>query len=192
MLKEWLNVTEYNWTYWLAGLFALLGLIKESANMFDWLFNKLGIETKRMREKRKMTKRLEKVEESIVKIEDTSKKNVQMFLDHEKQVVEKFTGIKDEIIMELNKIHDKIDEQKKEMDEKNEANIKTDCAMLRDRIAGGMRYFSQKKDEEGKVHISFSDYENMEALFQEYFSKGGNGAFRKIYEDEFKKFEIER
>ena len=103
-----------------------------------------------------------------------------------------FNGIKDEIIGEIGKLHDKIDEQKEEMNATNKANIKTDRAMLRDRIAGGMRYFSQTKDEDGCVRISFSDYENMEALFHEYFDKGGNGAFKKMYETEFRNFSIDR
>lgn len=191
-MKEWLNITEYNWVLWIAGLFALFEFFRWAYGGVEWLFNKFGIETKKMREKRKMQKRLDKTEKSIEEIKETSKHNVAMFLDHERQVVEKFTGIKDEIIVELAKLHDKIDEQKAEMNETNKANIKTDCAMLRDRIASGMRYFSQNVDDDGNVYISFSDYENMDALFREYFSKGGNGAFKKVYETEFKKFRIER
>jgi hypothetical protein len=88
-------------------------------------------------------------------------------------------------VKELNKLHDKIDEQK-------EANDKTDCTILRDRISSGMRYFSKNVDAEGKVHIAFSDYVNMDALFQEYFAHGGNGVFEKMYEEEFIHFIIDR
>lgn len=191
-MDEWLDVTEYNWAFWVAGLFALFEFFKWAVTGIEWLCKKFGIETKGMRQKREWNERLTKTEKAIVEIKETSKHNVEMFLDHERQVVEKFTGIKDEIIAELNRLHDKIDAQKEEMNATNEANIKTDCAMLRDRIASGMRYFSQNKDANGNVHINFSDYENMEALFQEYFAKHGNGAFKKMYDTEFRKFIIDR
>lgn len=48
------------------------------------------------------------------------------------------------------------------------------------------------KDEYGNVHISLGDYEVVNDLFQKYFAKKGNGAFRKMYEDEFQKFIIDR
>ena len=174
-------ITEYNWVLWIAGLFALVELFRWAFGSVEWICKKFGIETKGMREKRKWQDRLSKTEKAIEEIRETSRQNVDMF-----------NGIKDEIIGEIGKLHDKIDEQKEEMIATNKANIKTDRAMLRDRIAGGMRYFSQSKDDDGFVHIGFSDYENMEALFREYFEKGGNGAFKKMYETEFRNFIIDR
>ena len=191
-MDKWITITEYNWAFWVAGAFALFEFFKWAYGGVEWLCKTFGIETKGMREKRKWNERLSKTEKDIEEIKKNSDRNVQMFLEHEQAVVEKFTGIKEDIIVELNKLHDKIDEQKEEMDATNRANIKTDRAMLRDRIAGGMRYFSQNRDEDGNVHIAFSDYENMDALFREYFAKGGNGAFKKMYETEFQKFIIDR
>jgi hypothetical protein len=145
-----------------------------------------------MRKEREWQERLKKAEDAIEEIKDTANRNVEMFLEHEKNVVEQFIGIRNEIVAELNKLHDKLDEQKEEMNKTNKANDKTDCAMLRDRIGSGMRYFSKNIGADGKVHISLSDYENMNALFQEYFAKHGNGAFKKMYEDEFVHFIIDR
>lgn len=187
-----LAITEYNWAFWIAGFFALLEFFRWAYGGVEWLCKTFGIETKGMRLKREWQERLTNTEKAIKEIKDTSKHNVDMFLDHERQVVEKFTGIRDEIIVELNKLHDKIDKQKDEMDDINKANIKTDRAMLRDRIASGMRYFSQNVGEDGKVHISLSDYENLNELFQRYFARGGNGAFKKMYEDEFRHFIIDQ
>lgn len=186
------NVTEYNWLYWIAGLFALFELFKWLYTANEWIFKSFGIETKAMREKRHTLDRISAVENAIDEIKETSKYNVNMFLDHEKQVVEKFTDIKMEIISEITGLHDKIDRQAEEIEKHNKANIKTDKAMLRDRIASGMRYFSQSRDKDGNVHIGLSDYENLNALFQEYLAKNGNGAFKKMYEDEFKHFTIDR
>lgn len=195
-MNEWIELTEYNWAYWVAGLFALIEffkwVIKLLSALNELIFKKIGVETKKMREKREWDERLKNAETAIVEIKDTSKQNVEMFIDHEKQVVKKFENIRNEIVNELTKLHDKIDEQKAEMDKTNKANNKTDCAMLRDRIGSGMRYFSKNIKDDGKVHISLSDYENMDALFKEYFSKHGNGAFKKMYEEEFTHFVIDR
>lgn len=195
-MDEWIKLTEYNWAYWVAGLFALIEFAKwviKAITVFnEWFFKKIGVTTKKMREKQEWENRLKSAEGAIIEIKDTSKKNVEMFINHERQVVEKFVGIRDEIVSELSRLHDKIDEQRAEMDKTNKANDKTDCAMLRDRIGSGMRYFSKNVKEDGRVHISLSDWENMNALFQEYFSKHGNGAFKKLYDEEFTHFIIDR
>ena len=184
-MSQWITLTEQNWAFWVAGAFALFEFFKWAYTGVEWLFKTFGIETKKMRDQQEWMERLEKAEKAIEDIKKNSDRNVTMFLAHEQAVVEKFTGIKDEIVKELAKLHEKLDEHK-------ENNDKTDKALLRDRIAGGMRYFSERADKNGDVHISFSDYENMEDLFQEYFSKGGNGAFKKMYEEEFRKFLIDR
>lgn len=191
-MNEFITLTEYNWTFWLAGLFALVEFGKWLFSFKEFVFGKIGVKTKGMLEREEYVDRLKKVEKSIEEIKDTSKHNVNMFLEHEKQVVEQFLIIKEEIVNELNRLHDKIDEQSKKVAEHQRENDETDCAMLRDRLNSGMRYFSQNKDERGMVHISLADYETMDGLFKKYFSKKGNGAFKKMYEDEFKKFIIDR
>lgn len=172
-MKEFEALIEYDWVLWFVGLFILFELFRWLVTAGEWLIHRFGFETKQMREKREkreaMEQRLQNAENDIQSIKEASNKNIQTFLE-----------IKEAVILELSKIHAKIDAQKE-----------TDKAILRDRIASGMRYFSQNLDANGNVHISFSDYENMEALFQEYFSKGGNGAFKRAYETDFKKFIID-
>ncbi|MBR4929344.1 MAG: hypothetical protein IKZ00_00925 [Bacteroidaceae bacterium] len=192
IIEKWLAFIEYdNWIYWVAGFFALLEFFRWAYGGVEWVFKTFGIETKRMRAQREWQERLTKTEAAIVEIKHTSEKNVNLFLEHEKAVVEKFTGIKDDIVEELGKLHAKLDEQKEEFERTKMANCKTDRAVLRDRIASGMRFFSQNRDEDGNVHIKFSDYENLEDLYQEYFKKGGNGAFKRMYESEFQSFIID-
>ena len=184
-MDKWVVLTEYNWAFWIAGLFALFEFFRWAYGGVEWLCKTFGFETKKMREAREIQERIKKAEEAIEEIRETSKKNVEMFLEHERQVIEQFSDIRDEIVTELSRLHNT-------MEKTNEANNKTDCAMLRDRIGSGMRYFSKNIGADGKVHISFSDYVNMDALFQEYFAHDGNGPFKKMYEDEFKKFVIDR
>lgn len=190
-MSEWQTLSAYDWAFWIAGLFALLEFCRWLYSMRDFILKTVGIKTKGMIKREEYTNRLRQVELSIEEIKNTSKHNVAMFIEHEGQVVGKFTGIRDEIVAELNKLHDKIEEQHKEMEKNQKANNKTDCAMLRDRINSGMRFFKKNVDADGNVHISFSDYVNMDALFQEYFSKNGNGPFGKMYEEEFKHFIID-
>ena len=191
-MDEWMALTEYNWAFWIAGFFALAEFFRWLFSFKDWLFKSLGIETKTMRERKEWNERLKKAEKDIEEIKETSKKNVEMFLNHEKQVVDKFMDIKCDIVTELNRLHDKMDEQQGQLERAEKEGKKRDRAFLRDRISGGMRYFEQNRDEDGCVHISMSDHENMEALFKEYFNAGGNGTFKQMYENEFKKFIIDK
>ena len=194
-MEEFFEVVKENLGYWLVGLYAILESVKKitsNIDHFDKWFKEHGITTKRMREREKERERLKNTEKAIEEIKETAKSNVAMFLEHEQDVLGKIGAFKNEIVEELSRLRDKVDEQREEMDKNIEASNKTDCAMLRDRIGSGMRYFSKNVGADGKVHISLSDWENMNALFQEYFSKHGNGAFRKMYEEEFTHFVIDR
>ena len=86
----------------------------------------------------------------------------------------------------------KIDEQKERITKIDEEGKNRDCAILRDRIIQSLRYFSQKKDEGGIVHITIADHENMDALFTEYFGCSGNGTVHTMYENEFKNWIIDK
>ena len=184
-MDEFITLTETNWAFWVAGLFALLEFLKWLFSFKDFFLKTIGIKTKGMLKREEFDNRLKNVETAIEEIKDTSKQNVEMFLNHEQLAVEQFGGIRDEIVSELNRLHEKMDENQRENDE-------TDRAVIRDRLNGAMRYFSQNKDEHGNVHISLGDYEVLNDLFQKYFAKKGNGAFKKMYEDEFQKFIIDR
>ena len=50
-MDEWIVLTEYNWAFWVAGLFALFELFRWAYSGAEWLFRTLGLETKKMREK---------------------------------------------------------------------------------------------------------------------------------------------
>lgn len=86
----------------------------------------------------------------------------------------------------------KIDEQKIRISLLDEEGKKRDCAILRDRILDGMRYFGRNKDAAGFIHISISEHENMNHLFEAYFDCGGNGTIQTMYDKEFKNWIIDR
>ena len=191
-MKEWLALTEYDWALWVGGLILLAEFAKVFYTYKDLIFNKLGIKTKGMIEKEEFNSRLQQAEDSIEEIKETSKQNVSMLMSHEEQILDQFKTIRAEVIKELGRLNDKMDEQANIIEKNNEASIKTDCAVIKDRLNGGMRYFSQNKDENGNVHIKWSDYEILDDLFKEYFAKGGNGPIKRMYEEEFLHFIIDR
>ena len=194
-MDAWITLTEHNWAFWIAGLFALLEFAKWIYGMGEWLFSKCGIETKNMRTKRETSERLTKAEQDIMEIKDTAKANVTMFIDHEKKVIDSFLEIKSEVVNQLNGLNNKFDEQKSQLEETLESidsdGKRRDCSLMRDRLIQGLRYFSQQKDENGIVHISMTDYENLNEMFTEYFNCNGNGVCHSLYENEFKKFKID-
>lgn len=51
-MDKWLVLTEHNWAFWVAGLFALFEFFKWVYGAGEWFISKFGIETKHMRKKR--------------------------------------------------------------------------------------------------------------------------------------------
>lgn len=89
-------------------------------------------------------------------------------------------------------ISKKLDEQSRQLIDIDLEGKNRDCAILRDRLIGGIRYFEQNRDEDGIVHIKISDHENMKHLFEAYFGCRGNGTIRSIYDNEFKNWIIDK
>jgi len=147
--------------------------IKAIASPFEWLVKQLGLETKWMKQKREDHKLLCQSMSEIKQL-STNIDNLGNLLN--KQYLH---------------LYEKIDEQKKRLNTIDKEGQIRDCAILRDRILGGMRYFEKNVDENGIVHISVSDHENMDHLFNAYFSCNGNGTVKTIYDNEFKKWIID-
>ncbi len=190
-MDEFIKLTEYNWAFWVAGLFALIEFAKWVISAGEWVISKFGIETKGMRNKREVRDKLLNAEKDIAEIRETSVQNVNTFLEHERLMSESFVDVKKEIVQEISKLHDKIDKQHEHLEDIDRDGKHRDMALMRDRLIQGLRYFSQNKDNDGNVHISMTDYENLDELFNEYFKCGGNGVCHSLYENEFKKFKID-
>lgn len=190
MFDKLINL-EIDWVLWVAGLFALLEFGKWAWSLIEYYLAKVHIETKRMRREREIRDKLIKAEKDIAEIRETSIENVNTFLEHEKLMSENFVSVKEEIVQELGKLHDKIDDQRKHLEDIDTDGKRRDCSLMRDRLIQGLRYFSQQRDEDGVVHISMTDYENLNEMFSEYFNCNGNGVCHSLYENEFKKFKID-
>lgn len=190
-MNEWINLTEYNWTLWIAGLFALLELFRWVWSLGEWLVSKFGVETKNMKAQRENRERLTGAENDIKEIKKTAEKNVATFLEHERLMREGCVAIKEEVIQEIGKLHDKIDEHGERLETIDKEGKARDSSLFRDRLLSGLRYFSQNKDEHGNVHISATDFENLSKMFDEYEKAGGNGLIKHLKETEFDKFIVD-
>ena len=171
------TVARFFSNYTIADLFAVITMvivcIRGIEKLFEWIADKLAKYYKRKR--------------GTEKKEDTIEAHSQEI----KALTERIDQFANAVELQYGAIMEKVDQQQQLLDRYEEEGKTRDRAFLRDRINGGMRYFEQNKDESGIVHISVSDHENMEALFQEYFGADGNGTFKQIYENEFKKFIID-
>ena len=190
-MDTWLKITEVNWVLWIAGFFALLEFGKWAWTLVEWFISKLGVETKHMRSQKETRNRLLNAENDIKEIKETSERNVNTFLEHEQMMSDNFIAVKNEIVQEIGKLHNKIDEQKEHLETIDNDGKRRDCSIFRDRLIQGLRYFSQNKDENGNIHISMSDYENMSKMFLEYEQAGGNGLIKHLKETEFDKFIVD-
>ena len=184
-MSEWLNITEYNWVLWVAGLFALLEFGKWAWSLIEWFISKLGIETKHMRSQREVRNKLLKAEQDIAEIRDTSTQNVNTFLEHERLMSESFADVKNEIVQEIGKLHNKIDEQHVHLEEIDRDGKRRDATIFRDRLLQSHRYYNQRRNTDGLVYLSISEFENLQNMFKEYFAANGNGVIKQIYEQDF-------
>ena len=129
-MDEWVKLTEYNWAYWIAGLFALIEFakwfIKAITTFNEWLFKKVGIKTKKMLKREADERRLKDTELAIKEIKETSTKNVEMFLQHERETLDKIGLFAREIVVKIDSLENKqseinntVAEVKHEFEQKN-------------------------------------------------------------------------
>lgn len=129
-MDKWIELTEYNWAFWIAGLYALLEftkwLINVLSTVYEWIFRKAGVKTKRMLKREADEQRLKDTENAIKEIKETSRKNVEMFLEHERETIDKIGVFAHEIVVKMDnmeskqsEINDKVAAVKKEFEQKN-------------------------------------------------------------------------
>lgn len=184
-MDEWLKITETNWVLWIAGLFALLEFGRWAWTLTEWFISKLGVETKHMRRQRETRDRLLKAENNIKEIKETAVKNVNTFLEHERLMSESFVDVKKEIVQEIGKLHNKIDEQSEHLEEIDRDGKRRDATIFRDRLLQSHRFYNQRRNADGFVYLSISEFENLQNMFKEYFAANGNGVIKQIYEQDF-------
>ena len=75
-MNEILNLTNVNYTSLFVSIITILIGMKASVSVFEWFINKLGLETKWMREKRQNRELLLKTSENLMKLHDRHEKDI--------------------------------------------------------------------------------------------------------------------
>lgn len=85
-MSEWIKLTEYNWAFWIAGLFALIEFIKWLWSAGEWIVSKFGIETKGMRQKREQSELLVKTAENLAELQKKHNNDNNECLRHDDEI----------------------------------------------------------------------------------------------------------
>ncbi len=75
-MNEILNLTNVNYTSLFVSIITILIGMKATVSIFEWFINKLGLETKWMREKRQNRELLLKTSENLMKLHDRHEKDI--------------------------------------------------------------------------------------------------------------------
>jgi len=75
-MNEILNLTNVNYTSLFVSIITILIGMKATVSIFEWFINKLGLETKWMREKRQNRELLLKTSENLIKLHDRHEKDI--------------------------------------------------------------------------------------------------------------------
>lgn len=75
-MNEILNLTNVNYTSLFVSIITILIGMKATISVFEWFINKLGLETKWMREKRQNRELLLKTSENLIKLHDRHEKDI--------------------------------------------------------------------------------------------------------------------
>lgn len=105
-------------------------------------------------------------------------------------VIDKIEDLANLMNKQYQHLEKRLDEQKEHLETLENDGKKRDCSILRDRLLQAVKYFRKNVINE-EVHINIIDWENLNSMFEEYFKANGNGAIKKIYEEEFKNWIID-
>ncbi|KAI4445126.1 hypothetical protein C823_007633 [Eubacterium plexicaudatum ASF492] len=75
-MNEILSLTNVNYTSLFISIITILIGMKATVSIFEWFINKLGLETKWMREKRQNRELLLKTSENLMKLHDRHEKDI--------------------------------------------------------------------------------------------------------------------
>lgn len=132
-MEEFMVALKENLGFWLVGLYAVSESLKKLFNHADFfykifkkIFPKWEIKTKGMIERDEAKERLDYFENAIIEIKETSKNNVEMFLEHEQQTLDKIGTFANNIVIKIDTLENKqseinstVEEVKKEFEQKN-------------------------------------------------------------------------
>ena len=157
-MNEITELVHINFVDVFLSIFVILFAARVIVTLFEWVIDKLGIETRKMRQKREEHELLIKTSEELTVLKDKHEESVKESIRHDQMIKDDISNLADTV----NGIADTLaDMQKREND--------TKLKELKDSL---IRYYNKYKDigEWSKIEKdAFWD------LFYDYEERGGNG-----------------
>jgi rubrerythrin len=203
-MDELKELAHIDWWYVLIALVVLLVAIKLVWSLLDWLFvEKLGLETKKMKQRREDSEKLkttaelakttaenlDKLRKRHTKDEEEFRKNLNNYMDESRkdrkvlhdeiEAQKKMQGCQSAITDKVDSISKKLDEMEKKENKRVQSEIK-------ERIAQSYREYKKTKT------ITPEELEALEDLIETYEAHGGENSFvHSLVQKEMYTWEVE-
>lgn len=133
-MEELRTLTTVNFYSLLLSVFAILAGIKTVVTLFEWLFHKLGIETKWMRQKREEHELLIQTAKNLSSLQKKHEADVQQSIIHDKK-------IKNELSSFMEEMKESIEETQREIRNfaENRVNDRKQSIKIQEELSGAIK-----------------------------------------------------
>ena len=152
------QLTELDYSTLIIGITVVAGSLKIVCNFFSWFVSYLGLETKKMRQKREDHELLIATAKNLELLQNKQNEDVRQSIVHDKR-------IKDD----LKNVTDKVNEIAETLSKMQKADNVTEMKKLKEKL---VVYYNKYKNSDGWDSM---DKEVFWDLFDDYEARGGDG-----------------
>lgn len=167
------QLTELDYKTLIIGITVVAGSLKIVCNFFSWFVSYLGLETKKMRQKREDHELLIATAKNLELLQNKQNEDVRQSIVHDKI-------IKDD----LKNVTDKVNEIAESLSNMQKANNVTEMKKLKEKLVA---YYNKYKNSDG---WTLMDKEVFWDLFEEYEKFGGNSFVHSTIEPVMRELKI--
>lgn len=174
-MDEIIELTKVDFASLFISIFVILIGFKAIISLFEWIVEKLGLETKAMRIKREDHELLLTTANSLKNLSQEHKQDIQKIYDDNINYRDQSRVIKDDFKESINNLSRKLDLMQERTDmrfkENEEKENKRVQAEIKDKIAQSYRYYNSVGE------ITDMELESLEDLISTYENYGGSNSF---------------
>ena len=175
MIETITELTKINFPSLFISVFIILMGFKAIVSLFEWISEKLGIETKWMRKKRKEHELLVETSRNLSELQDKHNKDVEQSIAHDRLIKDELSLFADEMKRDIGAVFEKLDMMQQNtnqrFEESERKNNKRIRAELKDKISQSYRYYHSLGE------INDMELEALEDLIEEYEAADGENSF---------------
>lgn len=169
------SLTRIDFQYVFISVLTILAAIKAIISLFEWTFNKFGLETKSMRKRHEDHELLINTVEGLKSLSDRYEEDFNKIYENNIEYRNKSVEIRDDLKNSIQVISSKLDEIKKSTEERflnyEKKHNKRIRAELKDKIGQSYRYYHAKGE------INDIELEALQDLISEYEAALGENSF---------------